>query len=95
MADIAAPKLGSPDERVLGTPTNLSVNRACEAWRVPADSTLEPFREDAAIQVWKEHATLRRIGWIDQKGRVWTGVPSMLGFDGGSLTPLLIDAREG
>jgi len=49
-------------------------------------------------QAWNaaaEHfATLRRVGWIDQKGRVWTKVPASDGFDGGSLTPLLIDARD-
>jgi hypothetical protein len=38
-------------------------------------------------------ATLRRIGWIDQKGRVWLEVPSAKDFDGGSLTPLLVDVR--
>jgi hypothetical protein len=40
-------------------------------------------------------ATLRRIGWIDQKGRVYVKVPPTKNFDGGSLTPLLIDVREG
>jgi hypothetical protein len=39
-------------------------------------------------------ATLRRVGWLDQKGRVWTKIPPTHGFDGGSLTPLLIDARD-
>lgn len=39
-------------------------------------------------------ATLRRIGWLDQKGRVWLKCPPSAEFDGGSLTPLLIDARE-
>lgn len=39
-------------------------------------------------------ARLRRIGWLDQKGRVWTRVPSGADFDGGSLTPLLIDPGE-
>lgn len=39
-------------------------------------------------------ATLRRIGWLDQKGRVWTEIPSAAGFDGGSLTALLVDIRE-
>jgi hypothetical protein len=39
-------------------------------------------------------ATLRRVGWLDQKGRVWTEIPPMVEFDGGSLSPLLIDARE-
>jgi len=38
--------------------------------------------------------TLRRVGWLDQKGRVWIEVPPQAGFDGGSLTPLLIDARD-
>ena len=31
---------------------------------------------------------------LDQKGRVWLKVPPGSQFDGGSLTPLLIDARE-
>lgn len=39
-------------------------------------------------------ATLRRVGWLDQKGRVWTAGLPVAEFDGGSLTPLLIDARE-
>jgi hypothetical protein len=39
-------------------------------------------------------ARLRRVGWLDQKGRVWLAVPPGARFDGGSLTPLLIDARE-
>ena len=34
---------------------------------------------------------LRRIGWIDQKGRVYKETPTQAGFDGGSLTPLLIN----
>jgi hypothetical protein len=60
-----------------------------------------PFRmmlESEARQVWdasrtRHTATLRRIGWLDQKGRVWTEVPASDEFDGGSLTPLLIDVR--
>lgn len=39
-------------------------------------------------------ATLRRIGWVDQKGRVWLEIPPAIQFDGGSLTPLLIDPGE-
>jgi hypothetical protein len=39
-------------------------------------------------------ARLRRVGWIDQKGRVYTTIPPQAGFDGGSLTPLLIDPGE-
>lgn len=33
---------------------------------------------------------MRRIGWLDQKGRIWTEVPPGNTFDGGSLTPLLV-----
>jgi len=41
-------------------------------------------------------ASLRRIGWLDQRGRVYTGADMVKfsEFDGGSLTPLLIDPRE-
>lgn len=40
---------------------------------------------------------LRRIGWIDQKGRVWQHWQDRpQPFDGGSATPLLIPVdREG
>lgn len=34
---------------------------------------------------------LRQIGWLDQKGRVYISPPPQDGFDGGSLTPLLIN----
>lgn len=36
---------------------------------------------------------LRHVGWLDQKGRVYAldAAPGPSGFDGGSLTPLLID----
>lgn len=49
------------------------------------------YRIDGAGKV---IAMLRRVGWLDQKGRVWLKVPPGAGFDGGSLTPLLIDARD-
>jgi hypothetical protein len=39
-------------------------------------------------------ATLRRVGWLDQEGRVWLEVPPGAGSGGGPLTPLLVDARE-
>ncbi len=39
-------------------------------------------------------ALLRRVGWLDQKGRVWIALPDPGTFDGGSLTPLLIDAAD-
>ncbi len=37
---------------------------------------------------------LRRIGWIDQKGRVYIELPPQGSFDGGSLHALLIDPRD-
>jgi hypothetical protein len=41
-------------------------------------------------------ATLRRIGWLDQRGRVWQEVPPGAKAEEmrcGSFTPLLIDVR--
>ena len=58
-----------------------------DAWKVAADA--EPDTGGAVPA-----ATLRRVGWLDQKGRVWTDIPPAAGFGGGSLTPLLIDPRE-
>lgn len=74
--------------------TGLSLNGNCEPWPVPADSRLEGFHEDSVLKVTADHATLRRIGWLDQKGRVWLAVPPSVTFGAGSLTPLLIDAGE-
>jgi len=39
-------------------------------------------------------ACLRRVGWLDQHGRVWTRIPSGSEYNGGSYTPLLIDVRD-
>ena len=69
-------------------------------WDALPDSWADvPFRQQLE-EAWqasrKRHtAKLRRVGWLDQKGRVWLKVPPSAQFDGGSLTPLLIDAREG
>jgi hypothetical protein len=57
---------------------------------IPAFARTVPHRSGADLPV----ARLRRIGWVDQKGRVYTSVPPQAGFDGGSLTPLLIDPGE-
>ena len=57
---------------------------------IPAFARLAPHRSGADLPV----ARLRRIGWIDQKGRVWVKCPPSADFDGGSLTPLLIDPGE-
>jgi hypothetical protein len=37
---------------------------------------------------------VRRVGWLNQKGRVWTEIPPISEFDGGSLTPLLIQLED-
>jgi hypothetical protein len=58
-----------------------------DVWKVVVDSADEEHGQ-------RYFATLRRVGWLDQKGRVWTKLPPSDQFDGGSLTPLLIDARE-
>src|ERR1700683_239883 len=85
--------------------TGLSLARNCEDWDVlpdlkppeypdfegiPAFARTRPHRSGTDLPV----ARLRRIGWLDQKGRVWLRVPPGAGFDGGSLTPLLIDPGE-
>lgn len=67
-----------------GAQTDMKVYEG-EEWKVVVDRADEEHRY---------FATLRRVGWLDQKGRVWTKIPPSAGFDGGSLTPLLIDARN-
>jgi hypothetical protein len=72
-----------------------------EDWIVPADTDADGYhrtfrpgpggREVAC-------ATLRRIGWLDQRGRAWKQVPPGAVAEEmhcGSFTPLLIDARDG
>lgn len=62
-----------------------------EDWKVHGD----PLYDDDGNVAGRWHqATLRRVGWLDQKGRVWLETPPGAQFDGGSLTPLLIDSRE-
>lgn len=75
--------------------TGLRLSDHCEDWRVTADRIgMSPGYGDESLDL-LPFATLRRIGWIDQKGRVYSEIPPQAGFDGGSLTPLLIDVREG
>jgi hypothetical protein len=38
-------------------------------------------------------ATLLRVGYLDEKNRVWAKVPADPKFDGGRLTPLYVDVR--
>jgi hypothetical protein len=90
-----------------GWPTGLSQALNCEDWPVfpdvrPADPERgEPegvamFTRFGRYRTGQQFplARLRRIGWLDQKGRVYTAMPPQAGFDGGSLTPLLIDPGE-
>lgn len=61
-----------------------------ERWPTKAhDSGFQFFCMDH--QVPQREITLRRIGWIDQKGRVYKEMPPMEDFDGGSLDALLIN----
>jgi hypothetical protein len=55
---------------------------------------LEAMRTSWEASRQRHTAELRRIGWLDQKGRIWLACPPPADFDGGSLTPLLIDARD-
>ena len=82
--------LGGGDLPPGATPTPLRAYEG-EAWPVHGDR----FRaSDGSGWLHDTTATLRRVGWLDQRGRVWLHTPPQDGFDGGSLTPLLIDARD-
>ncbi len=83
--------------------TGLRLALNCEDWPVMAD--VKPDQIDPDLLTYSRTvthrsgqrvpaATLRRIGWLDQLGRVWLKVPPSAEFDGGSLTPLLIDPGE-
>jgi hypothetical protein len=71
-------------------------------WDALPDSWAElPFRrqvEEAWQASRKRHtAKLRRIGWLDQLGRVWQEIPPEARAEEmhcGSFTPLLIDVRD-
>jgi hypothetical protein len=85
----------TPQEAVTPPDTGMRLHEG-DDWKVPADTdadgyhrTFEYRRAGHEVAL----ATLRRVGWLDQKGRVWLKVPPGSQFDGGSLTPLLIDAR--
>ena len=89
------------DWKVVVDPRNLDPFDVWESQRQEAEPELRPSSakdEKLMERAWDaaphHFATLRRIGWIDQKGRVWTKIPPISDFDGGSLTPLLIDTRE-
>lgn len=86
---VAGPVVDKPPPR--SWPTGMRLHQG-EPWPVHGD-----LLRDADGYPTGEHAPraiLRRIGWLDQLGRVWLAIPPTATFDGGSLTPLLIDARE-
>lgn len=79
--------------------TGLSLALNCEDWDVPADSQAIETGGRAATRYVTVYgaevpaARLRRIGWLDQLGRVWLRSSDWDG-QGGSITPLLIDPGE-
>lgn len=94
----------TPPAAVPSWPTGMKLH-AGEQWQLLPDLRYEPDETKPPDLVYVRYgtardgtrhpvATLRRVGWLDQQGRVWTAMPPGAGFDGGSLTPLLIDARE-
>jgi hypothetical protein len=84
--------------------TGLSEARNCENVDIFPDTRPDPDDDEgnAVYARLARHrsgqdlpvARLRRVGWLDQKGRVWLATPPAAQFDGGSLTPLLIDPGE-
>ncbi len=79
--------------------TGLRCALNCEDWDVAADTRVD----DTGLRTGTRTvligsarvpaARLRRIGWLDQLGRVWLRSSDWDG-KGGSLTPLLIDPGE-
>jgi hypothetical protein len=72
-----------------------------EDWTVLADTDADgyhrTFRHNSGGRE-VACATLRRIGWLDQRGRAWKHIPPGAVAEEmqcGSFTPLLIDARDG
>jgi len=89
MSHTVKPALGQPGKLAEGWPTAMRSSEG-EDWPTTGHAIATPVRQclhDAELAVIK----LRRVGWLDQKGRVWTVVPAIHEFDGGSLTPLLIN----
>jgi len=84
-----ARKLGSPNDIAIGYQTDMRLHQG-EDWQAKAhDSGYQYYCHDHDKPV--RAVMLRRVGWLDQKGRVWTETPATDDFDGGSLTPLLIN----
>ena len=70
-----------------GIQTGMRLNQG-EDWDASGHvGTLLPPCDHKAARV---TVKMRRVGWLDQRGRVWTSIPPSASFDGGSLDPLLI-----
>ena len=78
----------STETEIQGAPTPMRLNVG-ENWEVTGHvGPREPRPCDH--DVLRASVMMRRVGWLDQKGRVWTEIPPSASFDGGSLDPLLI-----
>jgi hypothetical protein len=98
--DLDLGERGEWDAATNGTDTGMRLHEG-ETWPVVVD-ILHPD-SDHKCSAWrfddagKPIARLRRIGWLDQRGRVWLKIPSTAkaaSLGCGSFTPLLIDPGE-
>jgi hypothetical protein len=79
-----------------GTDTGLRAGQG-EDLPVPGDVNRSAWAGHYNMPHHDSKATLRRVGWLDQRGRVWLALPpaDLAAREGcGSFAPLLIDARE-
>lgn len=90
------------NQAVEGRLTNLRCSEG-EPWDVPADTKPDDVMDIPMVCRFVPNraggqtpaARLTRIGWLDQRGRVWTKIPATADApDAGSFTPLLVDNRE-
>jgi hypothetical protein len=78
---------------IQGAQTDLRLYQG-EDWQATGHAVQMPLSRDWYCDdhgVLQATIKLRLIGWLDQKGRVYTKTPPQDGFDGGSLTPLLVN----
>lgn len=89
-ADAPTPEDGAPGRTAGDVPcweTGLSLSASVDFTAL--GRVAGPFTEDEACKL-VAPIRMRQVGWLDQRGRVWLETPPAAGFDGGSLTPLLI-----
>jgi hypothetical protein len=97
-------------DKLQGVPTAMKLNQG-EEWLVQPNRRPgnEEIGENPGIRYFCKYtddphtgqkvpvARLLRVGWLDQRGQVWTEIPSGKIADEagcGSFTPLLVDNRE-